>query len=181
MSNFELMQEQSTIFFKRFPLSSLGLLHLWVFICEGNPGWVTATCAAYAACTNRPVPNRKFFLWCSFCCGPAWSYPQSRWAAEISDVSFDLPIWLLLDDIHCSVKRWENLTQRALFSESHLSFCNHLDTGICSNKIQFSSAWQKKCFRDLQLSFLKVCFVFFFKQHIECSSLPGKMIHIDGC
>lgn len=39
------------------------LLNFWVFIWEGSPGCMTTTCAAYAACTNRPMPNRKFLLW----------------------------------------------------------------------------------------------------------------------
>lgn len=50
-------------FLKKMSLSSLCLFHFWVFICEGSAGCMTATCAAYAACENRPVPNRKFLLW----------------------------------------------------------------------------------------------------------------------
>lgn len=65
---------------KRIPLC---LLNSWVFICEGSPGSMTATCAAYAACANRPMPNRKFLLWNSMTLiqgslQTAWSDPKSR-------------------------------------------------------------------------------------------------------
>lgn len=65
---------------KRIPLC---LLNSRVFICEGSPGSMTATCAAYAACANRPMPNRKFLLWNSMTLiqgslQTAWSDPKSR-------------------------------------------------------------------------------------------------------
>lgn len=127
------------------------LLHFWLFIYEGQPGCVTATCAAYAACTNTLVPNRKFLRWNSIAViqgslQTAWSDLKSFWAAEISHVNFDLPIWPSLDDFPCTVKRWVNITQVVLFSIRHLSFCNHLNTGICPNKLQMLYSSKQKLF-----------------------------------
>lgn len=127
------------------------LLHFWLFIYEGQPGCVTATCAAYAACTNTLVPNRKFLRWNSIAViqgslQTAWSDLKSFWAAEILHVNFDLPIWPSLDDFPCTVKRWANITQVVLFSIRHLSFCNHLNTGICPNKLQMLYSSKQKLF-----------------------------------
>lgn len=117
------------------------------------------TCLFFSACYTSGcsfmkaslVPNRKFLRWNSIAViqgslQTAWSDLKSFWAAEISHVNFDLPIWPSLDDFPCTVKRWANITQVVLFSIRHLSFCNHLNTGICPNKLQMLYSSKQKLF-----------------------------------
>lgn len=117
------VKEKAKIYSKKIPLR---MLNSWVFsFCEGGPGCVTATCSAYAACTNRPMPNRKFLVWNSIAViqgslQTAWSDPKSRWAQGISHVNLDLPIWPSLGDIHCSVKD-EPISHKDLFLVNTIS------------------------------------------------------------
>lgn len=79
----------------------------------------------WSICSNRPVPNRKFFLWNSTAVVQgslqrARADPKSHWAAEPSHVSLDLSIWPALGNVHCGVKD-EPISHKELYLVTTIS------------------------------------------------------------
>lgn len=160
--------ENSFVFF--VPVTRLGV-HLW------RQSWLTATCAAYATCTNRLVPNWKFLFWNSIAVirgslQAAWSDPKSCWTAGISHVNLDLPIWPSLGDIHCSAKD-EPISHKELYLSQILQSLKyrHLFKWT-ANSLQQK---MKTCLSDMQLSLLKnVCLN-------VAAHMPNHCCGISGC
>lgn len=135
-----------SIFLKKIPLS----LCAWVFICEGLAVWQrhvqhmlhvqTLWYPIGNSCSEIPL------LWSREVCKQLdltrRAFGQQRFHTSTRICPFGSH-WMLFP---CTVKRWANLTQRVLLSKHHLSFCNHLNTGIYPSELQMLYSSKQKLF-----------------------------------
>ena len=135
-------------FLKKMSLSSLRLLHFWVFTCEVQ-SWLCDSNMCSTCCMYKQTGARSEILALTFYrCDPGKSAHSVIWPTEpLGSGDFTHQPWfshLALVGYPLWCRGWANLTQRALFSEYQLGFCNHLKTGIGSNELHTpsSSKWK---------------------------------------
>lgn len=123
---------------------TLLVVHLWrpAWLCDSD---MCSICRMYKhSGAQSEILALKFH-----CCDPGKSANSLIWPKELlGSRDFTRQLWFA----HLALTGWfplhwwANITQVVLFSIRHLSFCNHLNTGICPNKLQMLYSSKQKLF-----------------------------------